>query len=138
MTTSDSSKAPAATLADRYGRRPRGRRTWILVAAVVGTPFILWLAWVVAIYSNPAVQSSDRAFEIVDEHLATADIQVTLADDAVDPTCRVRALAADKQPVGDLPFVPVDGVNHVEIRTERLATAVELIGCTAKGQSNPR
>jgi hypothetical protein len=127
-------------LADRYGRRPDGRRfpLALVMALVVGVPFLVWLTWVVWIQATPAVQSTERNFTIVDEHLAVATIEVTLADDAVDPVCRMRALAADKQPVGDTQFTPVHGDNEVEIRTERKATAVELIGCTAEGQTTPR
>jgi hypothetical protein len=124
-------------LADRYGRRPR-RPLWWIAALVVGIPFLLWLAWVVGIYSSPAVQSTEQGFDVVDEHVATMEIVVTLADDAVDPSCRVRAIADDKQPVGEWQFTPVDGLNTVEIRTERRATAVELVGCTAEGQKNAR
>jgi hypothetical protein len=108
------------------------------MAVLLGVPFLVWLAWVVWIQANPAVQSTERNFTIVDEHLAVAHVEVTLADDAVDPTCRIRALAADKQPVGEVQFTPVDGDNEVEIRTERKATAVELIGCLAEGQKSPR
>lgn len=131
---------PTDALADRYGRRSDGRRfpLALVMAVILGVPFLVWLAWVVWIQANPAVQSTERSFTVVDEHLAVANVQVTLADDAVDPTCRIRALAADKQPVGELQFTPVDGDNEVEIRTERKATAVELIGCVAEGQTSPR
>ena len=121
-------------LADRYGRRPDGRRfpLALVVGVAVGLPFLLWVAWVVWVYSTPAVQSEDRNFTIV------ADIDVSLRDDAVDPSCRVQALAPDKTAVGSLQFTPVDGTNHVEIETERKATAIELVGCTADGQNHPR
>lgn len=127
-------------LADRYGRRPDGRRfpLALVMALVVGVPFVIWLAWVVWIQATPAVQSTDRNFTIVDDHLVVVDIEVTLRDDAVDPTCRIQALARDKTAVGSKQFTPVDGNNQVEIPTERRATAVELMGCTAEGQNQPR
>ena len=127
-------------LADRYGRRPDGRRIplALVVGIVVGLPFLIWVAWVWWTFSTPAVQSTDRSFTIVDEHLVVAQIEVTLRDDAVDPTCRIQALAEDKTAVGSKQFTPVDGTNRVEIPTERKATAIELVGCTAEGQNHPR
>ncbi|GGO89724.1 hypothetical protein GCM10011584_19860 [Nocardioides phosphati] len=127
-------------LADRYGRRPDGRRfpLALVVGLVVGVPFLIWVAWVWWSMSTPDVQSTDRNFTIVDAHLVVADIEVTLSDDAVDPSCRIQALAEDKTAVGSKQFTPVDGANRVKIRTERQATAIDLIGCTAKGQNRPR
>jgi hypothetical protein len=127
-------------LADRYGRRPDGRRfpLALVVGLVVGVPFLIWVAWVWWTYSTPAVQSTDRNFTIVDAHLVRADIEVTLRDDARHPSCRIQAIAEDKTAVGSLQFTPVDGANHVEIPTERQATAIELVGCTADGQNHPR
>jgi hypothetical protein len=40
--------------------------------------------------------------------------------------------------VGEAHFSPVNGANTVEVRTERLATAVNLVGCTAAGQGQPQ
>ena len=53
----------------------------------------------------------------------------------------MRALAHDKAVVGQATFVPdQDGTadHPVEIATERRATAVENLGCTAEGQPRPR
>ena len=58
--------------------------------------------------------------------------------DARDASCLVRAYAEDHTVVGDVSFEPKDGTNDVTIRTERLATSVERIGCTAEGQNNAR
>ncbi|TCJ24158.1 DUF4307 domain-containing protein [Nocardioides jejuensis] len=127
-------------LDDRYGRRPGKRRLSpsLLVGLVVGVPFLAWVGWVWWTYSTPDVQSQDVNFSIVNAHLTEAEIVVTLSDDAVDPSCRIQALAADKTPVGSWTWTPVDGSNHVKIKTEREATAIDLVGCTAKGQSRPR
>jgi type 1 fimbria pilin len=132
---------PVTDLADRYGRTPRPRRGLslpALVAIVVAVPFLTWLAWVIWVYSTPSVQSEMESFSIPDPHRAVAVINVTLSDDAVDPTCRITAAATDKTTVGDQSFTPADGRNRVEIRTEREATSVELIGCTAADQPHPR
>jgi hypothetical protein len=128
-------------LADRYGLNPRpgrGRSVKMLVAIVVAVPFLAWLAWVIWIFSTPSVQSEIESFSIPDAHTAIAVVNVTLSDDAVDPTCRLQAASTDKTTVGEQRFTPVDGSNRVVIRTERQATSVDLIGCTAKGQTNPR
>jgi hypothetical protein len=133
--------APVTDLADRYGRTPpprRGLRLPVVVAIVVAVPFLTWLAWVIWIYSTPSVQSEMESFSIPDAHTATAVINVTLSDDAVDPVCRLQAAATDKTTVGEQQFTPVEGRNRVEIRTEREATSVELVGCTARDQPHPR
>ena len=128
-------------LADRYGRRTsRGRLPLvpILLGLVVVVPFLAWLAWVVWTYSTPAVQSQMVNFAVAGEHTVVAEIEVTLADDATDASCRIIAVAEDKVHVGEEQFVPTDGRNHVEITTERKATSAELVGCTAEGQLRSR
>ncbi|WP_193612607.1 DUF4307 domain-containing protein [Nocardioides lijunqiniae] len=134
---------PAPTVpADRYGAPAPWRRRVLLAAcvAVVGA-FLGWLVWTVLVHSAPPVDSELLSFEIVDEHAATARLQVQLADDAVDATCLLRAFAEDHTVVGELSFTPDPGADdRVEetIRTERRATSVESVGCTAEGQSRPR
>ena len=46
-------------------------------------------------------------------------------------SCLLRAIAEDHTTVGEVAFEPVDGRNEVSVRTERRATSVELVGCTA-------
>ena len=50
----------------------------------------------------------------------------------------MRAYAEDHTSVGELAFTPADGDNEVVVRTERRATSLEKIGCTAPGQPRPR
>jgi hypothetical protein len=50
----------------------------------------------------------------------------------------VEALAEDHSIVGELQFRPRSGTNEVKLRTERIATSVDLLGCTADGQKRPR
>jgi hypothetical protein len=50
----------------------------------------------------------------------------------------VRALAQDHSVVGEMSFTPQDGDNAVSVRTERIATSVDLVGCTAEGQPRSR
>lgn len=125
-------------LAERYGAPSRaGRLLLVGLAAVVGVVFLGWLAWVAWFHGNPAVSSELVAYDVVDAHTATATLEVSL-DDGVDATCTVRALAEDHTVVGEVSFAPADGRNEVEIRTEREATTVDKVGCTAPGQQRPR
>ena len=71
------------------------------------------------------------------DHQVDARVDVDLAE-GVAASCRVRAYAEDHTTVGEKTFVPQDGPNQVEIRTERRATSVEKVGCTAPGQTRPR
>ena len=125
-------------LADRYGTpSPVRRRVVTLVLATVAAAFVGWLAWTAWFHSSPAVESELASFDIVDDNRATAVLEVDLEDDVV-ASCRVRAFADDHMIVGELAFEPVDGRNEVTVRTERRATSVERIGCTAPGQPRPR
>jgi hypothetical protein len=105
-----------------------------VVLAVVG---LVWLAWAAFFHGSPEVRSELVSFEVVSSSETTARVDVRLEGD-VQATCRLRALAADKTAVGEVAFTPTDGNNDVVIRTEREATAVEKIGCTAAGQPRPR
>ena len=126
------------TLDDRYGARSRWRRpVTIAVAAVVAVVALGWLAWAAWFHSTPAVQSELVGFEVGGDEQVTARVQVTLEDD-VEATCRLRAYADDHTTVGEVAFTPTDGLNEVVVRTERRATTVERLGCTAPGQNRPR
>jgi hypothetical protein len=136
--------APAdAALADRYGgTSPARRRVVILVSGLVGVVALAWVAWAAWFQSTPEVQSSLQSFQVVDDHTATAKVVVQPRGADVRASCLVRASGADHSVVGELNF-RVSGVGEaivreVEVRTEREATTVELIGCTAPGQSRPR
>jgi hypothetical protein len=131
------------SLAERYGAPPRWRRHLLigLVVLVVAALAVMW-AWITIEQSDPPVSSELMTSEIVDDHTATAVIRVQWGDDdPVEATCTVRAIATDKAIVGQQTFVPDpdEGPDYeVEIATERRATAVENIGCTADGQPRPR
>ena len=128
----------SADLAERYGTRRTWRRTALVAgASVIAAGFLGWLAWATWFHANPAVESELSTFRIVDQHEAGAVIDVSLADDT-EASCRVRALAQDHSVVGELSFTPRDGRNTVSVRTERIATSVDLVGCTAKGQPRSR
>lgn len=125
-----------ADLADRYGAPAPWRRRLLVafsvVVAAMATGFLLWVGW---FHGNPGASSGPASFEIVDDHTATARVQVELEGDA-EAECLVRALAADKTSVGELGFSPTSsGTYEVTIRTERRATTVEMVGCRVEGQN---
>ena len=134
MTTSD--------LTDRYGApAPWRRRALIGASTVVVAAFLGWLAWSTWAQVTPAVESDLVGYSVKGEHEATAKVAVRFGDDSVRATCLLRAYAEDHSVVGELSFTPEhDATQPIEesVRTERRATSVELIGCTAPGQPRPR
>jgi hypothetical protein len=130
------------TLRERYGAPAPWRRRALLAAAVVlAAVFLGWLGWAVYEHSTPKVTSELESFSVDDDHTVTAVLVVTLDDADVEASCTLRAYAEDHTTVGELAFTPdpSQGRRQVEtIRTERRATSVESIGCTAPGQDRPR
>ena len=125
-------------LAERYGApSSAGRRVVVVAAALAVAALSGWLVWTTLFHATPAVGSEMVAYDIVDENRATAVVSVSL-EEGVVASCTLRALADDHSTVGELAFEPVDGRNDVTIRTERRATTVTLLGCTAPGQPRPR
>lgn len=125
-------------LADRYGAPSRWRRpATIGIAVALAVVSLGWLGWAVWFHSTPAVTSSLVTFDVTSDHETRVRLDVDLGDD-VEASCRLRAFAEDHTTVGELAFTPVDGNNEVVIRTERRATTVEKLGCTAPGQPRPR
>jgi hypothetical protein len=128
-------------LGDRYGAAAPWRRWSVIVAsAVVGLAFLGWLGWTTWVHATPDVESKLVTFEVQDEHTVTTEVDVRLKDDHVRASCLVRAFAEDHTVVGELSFVPeYDVAQPIElsVRTERRATSVELVGCTAPGEPRP-
>jgi len=123
----------------RYGRTsPWQRRTVVVASGLVGVLALTWLAWTTLFHASPDVTSELLGWEVVDDNTVTARIDVAIRADDVRPTCRVRAIATDHVFVGEATCVPRDGRNEVEVRTERLATSVENVGCTTADQPRPR
>ena len=127
-------------LNQRYGA-PSVWRGRVLLGGVVVVvaAFLGWLGWTTWDQVNPEVESELISFDVLDPHTATARVQVRLRADDVEATCKLRAYAEDKNVVGEMSFTPPgSGTSVQEIRTEREATSVELLGCTAPGQNRPR
>jgi hypothetical protein len=132
--------APPSTtdLSERYGAPAPWRRTAVAAGvAVLALVFVGWVVWAAWFHGTPAVESELAGYDVAGEHAATAVVEVSL-DEGADASCRVRALAEDHSTVGELAFTPTDGRNEVEVRTERRANSVELVGCTTPDQQRPR
>ena len=126
-------------LADRYGTPARWRRpAGVSLAVVLAVVGLGWLGWTMWFHTNPAVTSELVSFEVTGDHQMQVRLDVRLGGDDVAASCRLRAYAEDHTPVGELAFSPAEGSNEVVIRTERRATTVEKLGCTADGQPRPR
>jgi hypothetical protein len=133
------------TLEERYGApSPLRRRVVVVGSVLLALVFLAWLGWATLAHADPDVTSELVRFTVDDEHSATAEVDVKLADDDVEATCTVRAIAADHAVVGELTFdvdagalaggTPLERV----IRTDRRATSVDLVGCTTPDQKRPR
>ena len=127
-------------LSDRYGAAPVWRSRLLLgLVAVVAAAFLGWLGWTVWSQVHPQVQSTLITYHVDGEHAARARVQVQLAAPDVQASCTLRAYAEDHSVVGELEFQPTQsGSLEQSVRTERRATSVELVGCTAPGQNRPR
>jgi hypothetical protein len=103
--------------------------------------FAAWLGWTVYEHATPQVTSELETFSVDDDHHVTAVLVVSLDSDGVRASCTLRAYAEDHTTVGELTFTPDPGQGRRQvqtIRTERRATSVEKVGCTAPGQNQPR
>ena len=131
-------------LADRYGtHRPVRRVVTIAAAVIIVLALLVWLAWAAWFQGRPDVQSAQRNFSIAGQHTAKSTIEVKLRGTSIEASCVLRALAEDHSIVGELNFrVSGKDGEHQTIekvmRTERMPTSIELIGCTTKDQSRPR
>lgn len=125
-------------MAERYGGGGSLTRVFPIAAVVVVVALVGWLAWAMWDRADPKVTSHLEAWDVISVHEATAVVIVDLPADTTGASCKLRAYAEDHVTVGETSFVPVDGRQEVSIRTEREATSVEKVGCTADGQGDVR
>jgi len=113
----------------------------LAACAVLIALFAGWLAWTVHDQTTPRVTSQMQTFTVDGEHSASAVVVVSRAEGVARASCTLRAYAEDHSVVGELRFDPADQGRDTQtrdVRTERRATSVELMGCTAPGQPHPR
>ena len=130
-------------LAYRYGMPSRTNR--VVAGVLVGALLVSaagFLSWTVLFHADPEVRSQVMSFDVVSDHEAEAVLQVVREHRTTEALCRLQALAEDHAVVGELTRRVADGpedqILSVSIRTERRATTVASIGCTAPGQPRPR
>jgi hypothetical protein len=130
------------TLEERYGAPAPWRRRAIIASSVaLGVAFLAWLSWSIYEHTTPQVTSELETFSVEDDHTVTAVLVVSLDNSDVKASCTLRAYAEDHTTVGELTFTPDPGKGRRQvetIRTERRATSVDKVGCTAPGQDRPR
>jgi hypothetical protein len=134
---------PVTDLAERYGAPSRARRPIVIVLAVVlAAAGIGWLVWATFLHARPEVTSQLVGFHVHGEHSTSATFTVVRRDKGVRATCLLQASASDHSTVGQLSVRVVAGDPEQQLtrtmRTERRASAVDLVGCTAAGQSQAR
>ena len=134
--------APAPALAERYGAPSRGRRPLLVAGVVVAVAGLAWLAWAVLFHGRPQVTSQLVGFEVSGQHAATATYDVARRGPQVRATCLLRAFADDHTVVGELTVPVTAGPANARltstVRTERRATTVDLVGCSARDQTQRR
>jgi hypothetical protein len=111
----------------------------VVALAVVG---LAWLLWVMLFHGRPLVTSEMVGFDVAGQHAASARFTVVRRDADVRASCLLRAFADDHSVVGELTVPVTSGARtatrSATVRTERRATTVDLVGCTAPGQRQPR
>ena len=105
--------------------------------AALALAFLAWVAWVAWAHGTPSAESELVSWDVQSDSSAVAHIDVQLKD-GVTANCRVRAFAEYHTTVGEISFTSTQGRNDVEVRTERRATSIDLIGCTTPDQDRPR
>jgi hypothetical protein len=130
-------------LAARYGTPSRARRPVVVgLVVLVAVSGLAWLFWVISFHGRPLVTSEMVGFEVEGQHAVQARFTVVRRDADVTASCLLRAYADDHSVVGEV-TVPVTGSRtnrnvSASVRTERIATTVDLVGCTAPGQKQAR
>ena len=130
-------------LAARYGTPSRAGRPLVFgLVVLLAVAGLAWLFWVISVHGRPQVTSEMVGFEVGGQHAVVARFTVVRRDADVTASCLLRAYADDHSVVGEV-TVPVTGPDRsrtlsTSVRTERRATTVDLVGCTAPGQKQAR
>ena len=135
--------APAPDLAERYGSPSRARRPLVVgVVVLLAVAGLGWLLWAVLFHGRPQVTSEVVGFDVAGEHQAVARFRVVRRAADVEASCLLRAFADDHSVVGErtvrVTSGPLASTRSAAVRTERRATTVDVVGCTAPGQNQAR
>ncbi len=120
-------------MAQRYGTRsPRTRLLWVISVTALATCGLVWLAWAAWFHSTPEVRGGLISFSVESDRQVSATFDTKVSEGS-SGSCILNAIASDHVTVGEI-AVPVDssGRQTISFRTERRATAVELVGCGTK------
>ena len=134
----------AQAMAQRYGTTGRSqRRLGVTAAALLAVAGLGWIVWATASDARPVVSSQLVSFTVASPHAASARLVVSRRSRDVAVSCLLRASAEDHTVVGELTFTvdassPATVTLHKDLRTERTATSLDLVGCTADGQDQRR
>ena len=114
----------------------------IALAIVLAAALLGWLVWATFLHSRPEVTSQLVGFDVRGQHSTSATFTVVRRQPDVRASCLLQASAADHAVVGELKVPVASGDAEQQLtktmRTERRATTVDLVGCTAPGQSRRR
>ncbi|MEV5686086.1 MULTISPECIES: DUF4307 domain-containing protein [unclassified Streptomyces] len=131
-----------ATPEGRYGRPEdqRADRKLKIVGAALGVVLLGVIAWIGFSYVGGKDISAELIkSKVVSDTRAEAHLEVRKDRDS-GGYCTLRALSEDGREVARKDFrfdQPSDRIDHVvALRTTSRATAVELMGCTAGGDSS--
>jgi hypothetical protein len=120
------------------------RRPLVLaVVVLLAGAGLVWLVWAGFLQGPPQVQSQLATFQVHGQHRAEARFTVIRRDRSVRATCVLTAYAADHAVVGEVavpvgPSRPATASVDQTLRTDRMATTVDLVGCTTRDQHKPR
>ena len=125
--------APAARPPGRYGEPLVSRRTARVLLAVLGAVFLIGVVVVGTRLSGEPVKGDLLTYEHVDEGVLAVDVAVTMTPGTA-ATCSIQALNESRAQVGFIEAViPAQdqrrSVHHLEISTQGLAVAAELVRC---------
>ncbi|MCW2786503.1 MAG: hypothetical protein JWP74_3020 [Marmoricola sp.] len=112
----------------------------IVASTVLGVVFFGWVAWAAWFNSDTAYDAELESFDVVSTHEVRVKMDIKVSKDHIKGSCLLRATASDHTIVGEtnlsVATIVKDQGRWIPIRTERRATTVEKISCTADKHGN--
>jgi hypothetical protein len=108
--------------------------TLIVISTLIGSLFLGWLAWVILVRSDPALEADVQSFRVISDEKAEIQIEYRFHADVKTGSCRFEATASDHTPVGDI-TLSVAQIRHanggwIAFKTLARATTVANVSCT--------